>query len=196
MKGKRHTGNEGVFGLSRAMGSHDTPTGLLSHENSFDGLRHRADLVDLEEKSVASLGFNGTSNTNRVSNLLGQKSTIRGEKMEDLEGTNAVEQHTKMSSPTIWMFEPTTAVSSLVLSQSSCSKGSSIETMSNFSAHLRYKPIMEEPSWIESLLGFLAFLPKLYLGGLSSVTNSEAATSIAILTCGREYKSCKIMAIQ
>jgi len=54
----REIGNESVLSLSRAVGSHNTPTSLLGHADSLDGLGDGADLVHLEEKGVDALGLN------------------------------------------------------------------------------------------------------------------------------------------
>ncbi|ANB13625.1 hypothetical protein AWJ20_1924 [Sugiyamaella lignohabitans] len=64
----RQVGNEGVLGLTRSVGNHDTPLGGVRVLGSLDRLGQGTDLVDLEEKSVSSLGLNGLGNELGVGN--------------------------------------------------------------------------------------------------------------------------------
>jgi len=49
-----------IFGLTRSVGNHDTPSIGLSELSSLDRLGDGTDLVDLEEETVASLLLNGS----------------------------------------------------------------------------------------------------------------------------------------
>ena len=51
--------DERIFGLATAMGDHDAPAGLLRHLASLDGLRHGADLVYLQQQTVAGFLVDG-----------------------------------------------------------------------------------------------------------------------------------------
>jgi len=51
--------NGDILSLTRAVRNHDTPVGTEGVLGSLDGLGDGTDLVDLEEKGVASLGLNG-----------------------------------------------------------------------------------------------------------------------------------------
>jgi hypothetical protein len=50
---------QSVLGLARAMGNHDAPASGLGLVRGLDGLADRADLVDLEEETVASFELDG-----------------------------------------------------------------------------------------------------------------------------------------
>ena len=45
--------------LTRAVGCHHSPVGLLAHPHGHDGLGHGADLVHLEQQRVARLALDG-----------------------------------------------------------------------------------------------------------------------------------------
>lgn len=59
--------NEGVLSLTGTVGNHNTPASTVSKVGSVNRLSDRANLVDLEEKSVGSLDINGLSDETLVS---------------------------------------------------------------------------------------------------------------------------------
>lgn len=59
-------GNGDILGLSRAVGDHDTPVVGVRVLGGLDGLSQGADLVDLEQKSVARLELDGLLDAERV----------------------------------------------------------------------------------------------------------------------------------
>ena len=61
-------GNGRVFSLTRAVRHHDSPVVRLSELGSLDRFGDRADLVDLEQKTVASLLLDGRLDAQRVRN--------------------------------------------------------------------------------------------------------------------------------
>lgn len=60
--------NKVVFSLTRAMADHNAPAGGLTHVGGLNRLGDSADLVDLQEQSVAKLLVNTSLDTGRVGN--------------------------------------------------------------------------------------------------------------------------------
>lgn len=58
-KTDNNVGNGDILGLSGSVRDHDTPASAEGILGGLDGLSDGSDLVDLEEKSVASLGLDG-----------------------------------------------------------------------------------------------------------------------------------------
>lgn len=54
--------NGGILSLARTVGDHDAPASGLGVESSLDTLSNAADLVDLEQKGVASFLLNSSGN--------------------------------------------------------------------------------------------------------------------------------------
>jgi len=54
-----NVGNGDILGLTRTVRHHDTPASAKGILGGLDGLGDGTDLVDLEEKGVASLGLDG-----------------------------------------------------------------------------------------------------------------------------------------
>ena len=59
-------GDGHIFGLTRAVRDHDTPTSTKGVLGSLDGLGDGTDLIDLEKKGVARLEFNSLLDELRV----------------------------------------------------------------------------------------------------------------------------------
>ena len=57
-----------IFSFARSVRNHDTPASTKSVLSGLDSLTDGTDLVDLEEKCVAGLKFNGLLNESRVGN--------------------------------------------------------------------------------------------------------------------------------
>mmetsp|Transcript_51016 Transcript_51016/g.119606 ORF Transcript_51016/g.119606 Transcript_51016/m.119606 type:complete len:386 (+) Transcript_51016:757-1914(+) len=51
--------DEGVLRLARSVGDHDTPASKLGHACCLDGLRHRPDLIHLQQQGIAGLAVQG-----------------------------------------------------------------------------------------------------------------------------------------
>ena len=58
-EGNDEVGDDGVLGLARAVRDHDAPAVRLRELRGLNGLRDRADLVDLEQETVAGLLLDG-----------------------------------------------------------------------------------------------------------------------------------------
>ena len=93
-------GNECVLSLPRAVAHHHSPAIRLSQFAGLDGFGHRTNLVDLQQQTVAGFLLNGLGNPLRV----GDCEVIS----HDLDVHTQEEQGP--------------------MAQSSCSKGSSMET--------------------------------------------------------------------
>ena len=86
-------GDESVFGLTGAMGNHDSPSLVVRHLAGVDGLSDRADLVNLEQQSVAALLVNSRLDALGV----GHEKIIT----DDLNGATEVGLHLGVSIPII-----------------------------------------------------------------------------------------------
>lgn len=94
-----NVGNGDILGLTRSVGDHDTPASAESVLGGLDGLGDGTDLVDLEEKGVASLGLNGLLDEGRV----GDSQIVTGEQV--LAMATRRERTAQCTYPTIWKSE-------------------------------------------------------------------------------------------
>lgn len=61
-----NVGNGDIFGLTRSVRNHESPSCAESILSGLDRFANGTDLVNLEQESVASLGLNGLLDEHRV----------------------------------------------------------------------------------------------------------------------------------